>query len=171
MARIFISLLLLVLAGCTSQPLPANWAPLTTVMERSDLLAPQGVVTTVSPNLYVSDLDWFNEHYPENSLKHEALRRHECQHALEQEEYVGGATGWKRTARLVSWINKYLSDKAFRLEVEKRGYKAEILYFRSQGLMINQDHYARVLSGSTYSNMISYEEALEWVKAVLQGQA
>lgn len=171
MVRIFTSLLILTLIGCQSQPLPENWAPLTTVVERPDFLSSKGVVTTISPNLFTSDLDWFNEQYPEGSVRHEALRRHERQHALEQEEWVGGVTGWRRSAKLATWVKKYLADRQFRWEVEKRGYRESILHFRNNGYTINVEGYAKTLSGSSYNDMVSYEEALEWVKAVLRGGA
>lgn len=156
------------MAGCATQELPESWRPLTTVVERGDLPGVgDGVVTTVSPYLYTSDLDWFNERYPEGSVDHEGLRRHELQHALEQEAYVDGATGAKRALRLSDWIRKYLTNKSFRWEVEKRGYKADILYNRR----VNPEALAESLSGKTYNNMVTYEEALQWVRDVLSGRA
>ena len=96
---------------------------------------------------------------------------HERQHALEQEAYVGNATGLIRASRMASWINKYLTDKDFRWGVEKRGYKADILYERSHGIWVIPEVYARILSGKTYNSMVSYEDALKWVKDVLSGRA
>jgi hypothetical protein len=115
--NLFISIILVFsLAGCATQALPESWRPLTTVVERGDLPGVEsGVVTTVSPYLYTSDLDWFNERYPEGSIDHEALRLHELQHALEQEAYIGGATGTKRAVRLSDWIGK-LKSAAIRPE-------------------------------------------------------
>jgi hypothetical protein len=169
---IFTATIILTLAGCTTQALPESWDPLTTLVERGDLPGVgDTVVTTVSPNLYVRDIDDFLERYPEGSVQHEALRRHEVEHAKEQEEFVGDATGIKRQIRMSIWLKRYLTDKKFRLEVEKRGYKAEILYERSRGVYVPPEVYALILSGKTYGNMISYEEALEWVRKVYRGQA
>lgn len=157
------------MGGCASQKLPQNWEPLKRIVERNHIEGFEHVLTAVSPYLYTADLDWFNETYPEGSIEHEALRKHEVQHALEQEVYVDGATGAKRLARLAKWIHLYLTDKNFRWEAEKKGYKEEILYLKSQGHYIYPDAYARILSGKTYNNMVSYEVALEWIKAVLNG--
>lgn len=159
------------MGGCATQELPETWRPLKTVVERSHIDGFESVITTVSPYLYTEDLDWFNETYPLGSIDHEALRRHEVQHAFNQEAYVGDATGTKRLARLARWVHKYLTDKNFRWEVEKEGYKEEILYLKSQGQQINPEAYARSLSGRTYNSMVNYDTALEWVEAVLRGDA
>jgi hypothetical protein len=151
--------------------LPNDWAPLTHVIERNSLPGVgDGVATTLSPYLFVSDLDWFNEVYPEGSVKHHALRIHEVQHALEQEKYAGDATGIIRSARLASWANRYLNDPEFRWAVEQKGYGAEIRYLMSRGAPIIPEHYASVLSGSTYNGMVSYEDALQWVWDVIRNR-
>ena len=160
------------MAGCSTHPLPEDWKPLTTIVERGDLPGVgDTVVTTVSPNLYVRDIDDFLDRYPRGSVQHESLRRHELEHAKEQEAFIGDATGIKRKIRMAQWIKKYLSDKKFRWEVEKKGYKAEILYERSRGVFTPPEVYAAILSGKTYGGMVSYAEALEWVRKVYSGQA
>ena len=172
MVRFFLSLILLFAISCSTQKLPESWFPLTTVVERGNIPGVgDGVVTTISPYLYTSDLDWFNERYPEGSIDHNSLRVHELQHALEQEAYVDGATGTIRATRLSDWIRKYLTSKSFRWEVEKRAYKVDILYKRKFGVTVNPEFLAKILSGNTYNGMISYEEALEWVRDVLNERA
>jgi len=151
----------LMLAGCTSQQLPDNWHPLTRVVERTNIVVSPTVVTTVSPLLITGDLDWFNERYPVGSVAHEALRRHEVQHAIEQEEYPQGKA---------AWFYRYLRDKDFRWGVEQRGYKEAILYKRSQGQWINVEGLAATLSGNVYNNMVSFEDARKWVLDVLAGR-
>jgi hypothetical protein len=56
-------------------------------------------------------------------------------------------------------------------EAEKRGYKAGILHKRKFGLRVNPEALAKTLSGKAYNNMVSYEEALNWVRDVLNGRA
>ena len=165
------SFILITLAGCATQELPESWKPLTKLVERKDLPGVgDGVVTTISPNLYVKDIDDFWEDYPIGSVQHESLRRHELEHAKDQEEFIGDAKGIHRKARMTLWIKKYLTDKNFRWEVEKKGYKAGIQYERSMGVQINPEVYASILSGKTYNDMVSYEEALEWVRKIYSGQ-
>jgi hypothetical protein len=167
-----LSVLLISLEGCSTQELPESWRPLTTVVERGDLPGVgHGVVTTISPYLFTSDLDWFNERYPEGSVDHESLRGHERTHALEQEEFIGDATGARRAAKMSRWVQKYLTDKSFRWAVEQRGYKVDILYERAHGIRVIPEVYARILSGKTYNSMVSYDEALQWVRDVLGGRA
>ena len=160
------------MAGCSTNRLPESWRPLKQLVERGGLPGVGGdVVTTISPNLYVRDIDKWLEDYPEGSIQHEALRRHEVEHAKEQEAFIDGATGMKRTIKMGKWISAYLRDKDFRWAVEKRGYKAEIQYERSRGIHYPAAFYAQILSGPTYNNMVSYEEALEWVINVFNGRA
>lgn len=72
---------------------------------------------------------------------------------------------------MADWVRKYLTDKNFRWAVEKRGYKEDILYERTHGIRVIPEVYARILSGKTYNNMVSYDEALKWVRDVLSGRA
>lgn len=158
--------------GCATQELPESWYPLTTVVERKNLPGvPEDVVTTVTPYLYVSSLEWFEENYPDGSFYSEALRRHERQHALEQEAYIGEATGLKRAVRLADWIQEYLTNKSFRWEVEKRGYREELLYLLSLNYPVDAAYFAEMLSSDVYKGMVDYDVALEWVEAVLRGEA
>jgi hypothetical protein len=69
------------------------------------------------------------------------------------------------------WVQKYLTDKSFRWAVEQRGYKVDILYERAHGIRVIPEVYARILSGKTYNSMVSYDEALQWVRDVLGGRA
>jgi hypothetical protein len=164
-------ILILLLSGCSSQELPIDWAPLTAVIERSELpTISNTAVTTVSPYLYVSDLEWFNKRYPEGSREYHALRVHEVEHAKEQEAYIDGATGIVRAARLSSWISKYLTNADFRWEIEQRGYKAEILYKLNYNVPFVPEHYAIILSSSVYREMVSYENALIWVWEVIRNR-
>lgn len=87
-------IILILCLGCNSQELSKEWAPLNEVVERNKLPGlSDTAVTTISPKLFVSDLDWFNQKFPEGSVERAALRVHEVIHALEQEEYVGDSEG------------------------------------------------------------------------------
>jgi hypothetical protein len=160
MRKLILALLLLV--GCTSQDLPDNWEPLTTVVERPDLpRVSKTVVTTVSPYLFVHDLDDFWEMYPEGSVQLEALRRHEVFHAKRQEEYPAGK---------IAWLKRYLTDKDFRWNEEKLGYREGWLHLRINGYRLNVDAVAKILSGSGYNHMTTYDEAKQWIIDVFSGR-
>ena len=159
------------MAGCTTQDLPESWRPITTLIERGDTPGVgEGIITTISPYLYTDSIDKFNEYYPEGSISHEALRRHELEHARDQEAYIGDATGVLRKSRITSWIYQYIHSKEFRWNVEKKGYKAEILYLKRMNMRISPAAYAFILSGETYRGMVSTEDALNWVNNVLAGK-
>lgn len=170
MIRLILLLILLLLPGCKSQDLPENWRPLTKVVERP-LNKIGGDYTTISPYLITTNLDAFNN---KNPVELEALRRHEVTHAEEQETYIRSLDNpdssflSKRHIRMSQWLHKYVTDKDFRWGVEQRGYKAEMLYLMSRGHTLFPEVYAKILSGKTYMNMVSYEDALEWVHKVIR---
>lgn len=158
------------MAGCATQKLPKSWEPLDRLVERGKIPGlSDNLVTTVVPNLYVPSISEFNKKYPEGSTAHEALRRHETEHAKEQKEFMGHGDGLTKLARLANWLRRYTFEKNFRWKVEQKGYKAQILYLRGMGQPVYPEALARILSGPSYHNMVGYEEALEWVKAVLRG--
>lgn len=156
---IALALILFALTGCSSQPMPEDWAPITTIVER--LQPNEGVVTTISPFLIVKDIDEFWEKHPKGSAQLEALRRHETVHARSQESYANGK---------VNWLIRYTTEKKFRWKEEKAGYKAGILYLHEQGFFIDPVKVAKILSGLTYGYMVSYEEAHQWALDVLMGR-
>jgi len=153
-----IIVLTLFLTACTTDKLPDDWAPITTVVERRNLPnVSKYVVTTVSPYLFVNNIEQFWERYPDGSTGHEALRLHEVVHAKSQESYPSGKA---------SWFIAYATDKEFRLREEKAGYKAGITHLVKQGEFPfwKIESIARSLSGSVYMNMTTYEEAKAWVE-------
>ena len=150
------------------QALSSNWLPLTTLVERAALpFVSDGVVTTISPKLYVKDIALFNQRFPVGSLDREVIRVHEQNHALHQEEFIDGSTGITRSARMTSWISKYVGNSEFRWEVESQAFEAEIFFKLDNGLRVIPEEYAFLLSSPTYRGMITYEDALEWVKQTI----
>lgn len=166
MKKYLISLLflfnILIFTGCTTYELEPRWAPLKAVIQTNDLpFYSDTTTTTVSPYVYTEDLDKWLEKNPPGSVPFEALMHHEHTHALRQEAYPGGKT---------AWLYKYLMDRNFRLEEEKAGYREEILHYLRNGYRIVPESYAASLSSNVYHGMISYEEALEWVRSVMTGR-
>lgn len=146
----------LLFSSCSTQELSSDWYPLTTLVERPDI-GNERVVTTVSPYLYTSSLDWFNETYTPGSVPYEALRRHEVTHAKRQEA----------SSSKTLWLQRYLTDKKFRYEEEKAGYKAGIEYYIKSGWAASPEGLAETLSGKAYGSMVSYDEALIWTKKMI----
>lgn len=159
--RTIIALLILALAGCTgaSHEVHEEFLPLKRVTESP--LRSSGYITTVGETAYVNDLDAWLEGHPVNSVRYRASLKHESVHSKRQLD-----------AGLATWLNQYLTDRAFMWEEEKRGWYVELLTLRSGGLPINTNGVADVLAG--YSNlsgkMVSREEALAWVNDVMAGR-
>jgi len=163
MKKLWIILLTLFVFGCSSQPMPKDWHPITTITERPGIPSvSDGTITTVSPYLIVKDIDKFWKDYPLGSARLEALRRHEVIHAKSQESYGGGK---------IAWLRRYLFEKKFRWEEEKKGWREEILHLKNTGHGLNIDAIAEALSGKGYSNMVSFAEARRWVMDVIAGRA
>ena len=151
----------LLMLGCTSAPMPADWAPITTIVERPSVpTLGDTTVSTVSPYLIVKDIDEFWEAYPVGSPVLEALRRHEVIHAESQEAYDEGK---------IAWVKRYALDRSFRWDEEKRGWKEQILHLRNTGHLLNVGAIAEILSGKGY-DMINFAEARQWVLDVLAGR-
>lgn len=145
------------LSGCGSvEELDDRWAPLKAVKE-SSIQSPD-VVTTLVPYVVVSDLDGWQDTYPIGSLQREAILRHERVHAFRQLKYG-----------LAKYLIKYVNDPEFRWREEQLANYVEFMYMRERGFKMDVERKARFLSGSTYLNMVSYDEAIQWFKDVESG--
>lgn len=155
---VFLSLFLI---SCTTSKLPDNWAPITTLVEREGLPGvSNNIVTTVSPYLFVPDIDSFWSYYPPGGLEHEALRRHEVVHAKSQESYPGGK---------VAWLTKYSTNSEFRWEEEKKGYKESISFLvkSRRWWLWRTEEEAKSLSGPAYLHMTTYGKAKLWIEQIV----
>jgi hypothetical protein len=160
---LFISVMLtILLVGCSTQSMPDEWDPITTLVERPAIDGVgSSVITTIQPYLYVEDIKSFWKNFPKGSVEYEALRRHEVTHAKRQKGYKWGTT---------SWLAQYLTSKKFRWKEEKAGYKEGITHLVKNGRWQSwrTEAKARTLSGPVYANMVSFEEAKAWVLEIVR---
>ena len=66
---------------------------------------------------------------------------------------------------LETWVDKYLTDKQFRLEMELGAYIAQLKSIKDKefrGKVRNES--AKTLSGKLYGNLITYQEALKLLR-------
>lgn len=156
--------LMLLLSGCgTVVPLDEKWRPLEQLRSRPPinwLGLPESTVTTVGDTVYVRDAEGWLKEYPTDSVYFNAVMKHEQVHSIRQHNYGVWA-----------WIKRYLTDREFMWEEERRGWYEELIYSRDHNHPVIKELVARSLSN--YKNaegpMVSYEEALKWVESVLSG--
>jgi len=147
--------------GCAtkSHDLAEQYRPLERV--RESILRPGTAITTIGTTAYVNDLDEWLAQRPPGSPKYHAILLHEREHTIRQLAY-----GQK------AWLGRYLIDVGFMWDEESRGWYIQLQEYRRRGLQVNPEGVAKVLAG--YRNfagrMISYEDALTWVRDVLAGR-
>lgn len=177
MRRFVLCLLLLMLSGCVSAlsksedgggqtlSLGDAYLPLEDVRERSGALdvviRSDTAITTIGKHSYVKSLDEFLTRKPIGSRQFRAVMLHEQAHARRQLRSGPNA-----------WIFAYGVDKDFALYEEQIGYYYEIRHLVTTGYPVSAEGYARalasyqILSGS----LISYDDALIWVRDVIAGR-
>lgn len=115
------------------------------------------VIMTIGDTLYAHP-DMWKDMVP--SLRSRAIIQvHEALHARRQLE-----------RGIDDWILKYLFDKKFRWEEEKLAYAAEWEYMIKNGYKYSEGHHrmwAEILSSKTYGDMVSFEEAYQWVSTTM----
>lgn len=139
-----------------------RYAPIEAIVERAPLPGlSRTAATTIGTKVYVADLDDWLARHPPGSPPYEAVLLHEQVHA--QRQVAAGVD---------PWIQRYLSDRAFMWAEEQRGWYVQLRHLRQRGLGVDAAAVARNLT--TYRNlagaMVSYDEALEWTRAVLEGR-
>lgn len=156
-------LLALLLAACAkTHKLEERWRPLLEVVERPNLpLLSPTAATTIGQRIYVVDLDGFLRRFPPGSERYEALLLHEQEHA-------------RRELRMGvdHFLARYLHDPAFQWREEQRGWYLQLKHLQQSGESVDAHVAATLLS--QYRNlvgpMVSFTDALAWVRAVLAGQ-
>tara|TARA_B100000965_G_scaffold80110_1_gene63832 strand:+ start:214 stop:726 length:513 start_codon:yes stop_codon:yes gene_type:complete len=159
--RVLVIVLSVLVAGCQSPfALEERWRPLVEIAERPDLVPSDPVATTLGTRVYVSDLDGFFQAFSPESPEFEALLLHEREHALRQ-----------RDAGLGPWLTRYLSDRAFMWREEQAGWFLQLRRLQAAGRPLVPRAIARALAGyrNLTGRMVSEQEALDWVRAVLAG--
>lgn len=144
------------LLGCNSSRLELDpeWRPLEVVIEADIPLVSDTAITTIGRTIFVKDLDAWLLDYPVGSTQFRALLMHERAHS-------------QRQADNSLWYFNYLADKDFRWEEEKLGWELEIRHLAAMGVAQQPEVYAAMLANN-YSNMVSYQEALEWVRSLFR---
>jgi len=143
--------------------LPAKYAPLEAIVERPAIPGLSSTAaTTLSPYVYVVDLeDWLADH-PVGTPVFDAVMLHEQVHARRQE-----AMG------VDAWRSEYLMSREFMWAEEQLGWYVHIQRLKraSRGRIV-EEAIARNLS--KYRNlrgrMVDYDAALAWVKDVVAGR-
>ena len=139
--------------------LDKRWAPLEKIVERLPIPGMSNTAaTTISPNVYVVDLDEWLAKHPPNQPLFDSIMLHEQLHALRQEK-----TG------VDDWVDRYLIDREFMWAEEQLGWYEQIRHLRSRGQRLIPEAIAKNLSRyrNLRGSMISYEEALKWVQDVM----
>jgi len=162
MKNIIIATCLLLFSGCAAtRSVEPEYAPIKTMSERpwyASFLGGENTITTIGDTVYVGDLDEWMEKRPAGSPRYDSIMSHEMVHSYRQQKE--GTTGW---------LARYLRDKSFRWEEEQLGWYVQIRMYRRYGLRPNPEGIAKTLAGYSPS-MVSYEEALQWVRDVLSGR-
>lgn len=134
--------------------LEARWRPLERVEERPPLPGLSATTaTTISPVVYVQDVQGWLKRHPPGSPHYEALLQHEQLHARRQV-----------AAGVDAWVQRYLRDREFMWAEEQRGWYVQIQRLQQAGFMVDPAAVARVLL--QYRNlsgaMVGRDEALRW---------
>jgi hypothetical protein len=78
----------------------------------------------------------------------------------------------ERQSRWGRWYRiRYHLSRSFRLNEEKLAYEAQIVQLVNYRLPVLFTWFAQMLSGPVYRHMISFDEALRWVKSVVAREA
>jgi hypothetical protein len=166
--------LLLCLAGCNTFDIE-GYPPLTKLVERPSLSifgVHDRTLTTKGSHVYVGDLGNFLETYPPGSVEWVGKMKHEQVHGRSQFAYLG----LPGEMALTAWLARYIVDVGFMWSEERAGYYVQIKHLQSYGLWPPQRtlSLAESLSNGIYKTvlgkpMASYEDALNWINAVLAG--
>ena len=148
-------------SGCATKvhDLAEQYHPLERVKESP--LRPGTGITTLGRTAYVNDLDeWLAKRPPGSALYH-AILLHEREHTVRQLAY--GQT---------AWLGRYLNDTEFMWAEESRGWYIQLKEYQRRGLQVNPEGVAKTLAAymNISGRMISYEDALTWVRDVLAGR-
>ena len=152
---------IVMMIGCNTFDLDEKWLPLEQMVERIHVDGQSGITTTIGTKIYRENIDKFLEENPPGSPRFDSLLYHEQIHS-------------KRQLRmgLAKWLSKYGINTEFMWKEEQLGYYATFQEKLRRGVHIYPEGYAT--SMAKYSNltgkMVSYEDALQWVRDVLAGR-
>ncbi len=153
--------LLLIMAGCTTHPIPERYRPLEELSQRPWWLG-GNAMTTIGTTLWVRDIDSYLRRKPEGGALYVGDMIHERIHSLRMGNIF--STGW--------FLLQYIFSTDFMWEEERIGWYFQIIYLKSKGLLMTPEYTATFLQ--TYDNltghMISREDAVQWSKDVYSGK-
>ena len=146
-------------AGCKTKSIPKHFAPLETLVER-----PWGdnqFLTTLHTSVWVSDIEDYLKRSPEGSYGYNSTMIHERIHSIRMGNIF--STG--------VFVLQYGFNTDFMWEEEQLGWYFDLKYKQKKGILKQPEYYALVLA--KYKNltgkMVTYIDALAWVKDVLYG--
>jgi hypothetical protein len=151
---------LLLTTGCATHPIPTHFSPLEDIVERT--IGSDDFVTTFHNDVYVDNIESFLERKPEGSPQYNATMIHERIHSIRMGNIF--STLWFSLV--------YLFDTDFMWEEEQIGWYFQLKYMQKKGILKPVEATAAVLSKyeNLVGNMVSYNDALAWVRDVLAGR-
>ncbi len=153
-------LTILMCIGCNTFELDEKWLPLEQMVERIHVDGQSGITTTIGTKIYRENINRFLKESPPGSPTFDSLLYHEQVHS-------------KRQLRmgLPKWLSKYGIDTDFMWKEEQLGYYATLMEKRRRRVSIYPEGYAKAMANyvNLTGKMVSYEDALQWVRDVLAG--
>ena len=152
----------LLASGCASHPVPEHFRPVTDIAQRPIEIGDS--ITMLNTTVWVNNLDEYLKRKPEGSPLYNGDMIHERIHSIRMDGLLG----------TIAFVTEYLFSTDFMWEEESIGWYYELMYLRTKGIVKPFAYTASFLSKG-YSNlfgseMISYEDALQWVKDVYAGR-
>lgn len=146
--------------GCTTHPIPSHFEPLEELVERP--FGGDSFVTTFHNDVWVNDIEDFLQRKPVGSPEFNATMIHERIHSIRMGNIF--TTMWFSLV--------YLFDRDFMWEEESIGWYFQLQYMKKKGILKPAEYTASVLARyeNAIGKMISYADALQWVRDVLAGR-
>ena len=161
MRHLFCILLLLITLsffGCVNyQSLDEKYYPIKYISERPwylSVITDEMFVTTIGDTVYVADINKWSK--MRSLAQYDITLSHEKVHAYRQEE-----------KGLYSWLWNYITCTEFRWHEEQLGWYVDLKLTQMYKLPIYPEVTAGILDN--YQSMVSYDDALKWVRDVING--
>lgn len=147
-------LLLLFLSGCSGHVIHiTDYPPIEKIEEIHSPWMEDHHIFTIGTSIFTDDLPEIARLQREEPLEFRALMLHEQVHARRQ------------LGQLATWLAFYIFKPGFSWEEEKLAWEVELRFKQQHGILKSPEYYARCLAD--YPLMVSYEEALLWVKSII----
>lgn len=158
--RALLVVLLLALAGCSLErlDLPAEFRPLTSMSEGNPVS--KSGSATLGTVVYVQNMDDWRDRL--DSVRVRAMLLHERTHAIRQHELGVGV-----------WLARYATSRSFAWREERAGWVVQIRALQAGGELVSPEALAALIHDYWHplGRLVSYAEALQFVRDVLAGRA